>query len=553
VSTDDGEERQVPPEQAAALRHALERVWPLVRRRHLFPELPSPRLESSNSRVAMEIREKQITLSLEYAVDMSRLIPAETVLTALLDHAVSHYTCCPWDLATHLRLYARAKDILGDADQARKATDLFMDVVANTHAVKERQSPLPSLYRHAPRDHADQVLCSLFENIWGMDLDAKDHREEVRRLSAIPYLDKRRWPASLTRFIRGIRPLLEDAQAEAVQDQSGMGGHGFRQYRAEEIEQALREFAKEVDSPQKFVEIFEDIQNDLQACGPCDLEGMGYGKGCPVDANWLYYMKLAENYALPVKKIPMRDSGNLHPHSHRPWEIGQPVREIDPWSSFGKYLPGITQIWERRQGEIFGVREKTPDCLIIIDSSGSMVDPRARLSHAVLGAGCAADAYLRNDAQVAVYNFSDAPAGGREHLPFTKSRTLVYRVLCRYFGGGTVLDLPEITNLVRNTEADVFLITDMQITNLDHTIARLSALNNRVTAVHVGKKPGAQRFIKAAKQSPNISVFGVEKPADIPRIVLGSVRSYLASGKAKKKIVEEPTYWSWTKVPPGRK
>ncbi|MGE5311658.1 MAG: hypothetical protein ACM3MN_07930, partial [Nitrospirota bacterium] len=424
MSTDDGEERQVPPEQAAALRHVLERVWPLVRRRHLFPELPSPRLESSNSRVAMEIREKQITLSLEYAVEMSRLIPAETVLTALLDHAVSHYACCPWDLATHLRLYARAKDILGDADQARKATDLFMDVVANTHAVKERQSPLPSLYRHAPRDHADQVLCSLFENIWGMDLDAKDHREEVRRLSAIPYLDKRRWPASLTRFIRGIRPLLEDAQAEAVQDQSGMGGHGFRQYRAEEIEQALRELAKEVDSPQKFVEIFEDIQNDLQACGPCDLEGMGYGKGYPVDANWLYYMKLAENYALPVKKIPMRDSGNLHPHSHRPWEIGQPVREVDPWSSFGKYLPGITQIWERRQGEIFGVKEQTPDCLIIIDSSGSMVDPRARLSYAVLGAGCAADAYLRNDAQVAVYNFSDAPAGWREHLPFTKSRSL---------------------------------------------------------------------------------------------------------------------------------
>ena len=553
MSTEDGEERQVPPEQAAALRRTLERVWPLVRRRHLFPELPSPRLGSSTSRVAMEIREKQITLNLDYAADMSRLMPAETVLTALLDHAVSHYTCCPWDLATHLRLYARAKDILGDADQARKATDLFMDVVANTHAVKERESPLPSLYRHAPRDHADELLCSLFEHIWGMDLGAKDQRAEVRRLSAIPYLDKRRWPASLTRFIRGIRPLLEDAQAEAAHDQSGMGGHGFRQYRAEEIEQALREFAKEVDSPQKFVEIFEDIQNDLQASGLCDLEGMGYGKGCPVDANWLYYMKLAENYALPVKKIPMRDSGNLHPHSHRPWEVGQPVREVDPWSSFGKYLPGITQIWERRQGEIFGVKEKTPDCLIIIDSSGSMVDPRARLSHAVLGAGCAADAYLRNDARVAVYNFSDAPAGGREHLPFTKSRTLAYRVLCRYFGGGTALDLPAITSLVRDTEADIFLITDMQITNLDHTIARLSALNNRVTAVHVGKKPGALRFIKAAKGTPNISVFGVEKPADIPRIVLGSVRSYLTGGKAKKKIVEEPAYWSWTKVPPGRK
>jgi len=553
VSTEDPEDGWVPLDRdrvGTVLRRALNRLWPMVRRRHLFPELPSPRLESSPSRVAMEIREKQIILNLDYVAEMSRVLPVETVLTALLDHAVSHYTCCPWDLTTHLRLYSRAKEILGDVDLARRATDLFMDVVADTHAVKERQSPLPSLYRHAPRDTADELLCSLFENIWGVDLGAKDHREEVRRLSSIPYLDKRRWLASLSRFIRAIRPFLEGAQTEMAREQMRMGDHGFRQYRPEEIETALREFAKEVDSPQQFVEIFEDIQNDLQASGACDLEGMGFGKGCPVDANWLYYMKLAENYALPVKKIPMRGSGNLHPHSHRPWEIGQPVREVDPWSSFGKYLPGITQIWERRQGEIFGTKEKTPDCLIIIDSSGSMVDPRARLSHAVLGAGCAADAYLRNEAHVAVYNFSDALAGGKEHLPFTKSRALVYRVLCRYFGGGTALDLPEITSLVREIEADIFLITDMQITNLDQTIARLSALNNRVTAVHVGKKPGALRFIKAAKRTANISVFGVEQPADIPRIVLGSVRSYLADRKRKHQVTEEPVYWSWTKHPP---
>jgi hypothetical protein len=553
VSAEDPEEGQAPPDPdgvETVLRRTLDRLWPMVRRRHLFPELPSPRLESCASRAAMEIREKQITLNLDYAAEMSRVLPAETVLIALLDHAVSHYTCCPWDLTTHLRLYARAKEIMGNADLARRATDLFMDVVADTHAVKERQSPLPLLYRHAPRDVADDLLCSLFENIWGVDLGAKEHREEVKRLSSIPYLDKRRWIPSLTRFIRAIRPFLEEAQPEMAQDERRMGGHGFRQYRPEEIEKALREFAKGVDSPQKFVEIFEDIQNDLRASGECDLEGMGYGKGCPVDANWLYYMKLAENYALPIKKIPMRDSGNLHPHSHRPWEIGQPVREVDPWSSFGKYLPGITQIWERRQGEIFGKKEKTPDCLIVIDSSGSMVDPRARLSHAVLGAGCAADAYLRNDAHVAVYNFSDAPAGGREYLPFTRSRPLAYRVLCRYFGGGTALDLREITSLVRDIEADIFLITDMQITNLDQTIARLSALSNRVTAVHVGKKPGALRFIKAAKRTANISVFGVEQPADIPRIVLGSVRSYLADGKRKQRITEEPVYWSWTKHPP---
>jgi len=255
---------------------------------------------------------------------------------------------------------------------------------------------------------------------------------------------------------------------------------------------------------------------------------MGYGAGNPVDANRLYYMKLAENYALPLRKVPMKGSGYLHPHSHRPWEVCQPFQDLDPWSSFGKFLPGITQVWERREGQIYGKQEKTPNCLVIIDSSGSMVDPRTQLSYAVLGGGCAADGYLRHGAKVAVYNFSDAPAGGSEYLPFTTSRSLIYRVLCRYFGGGTAIDLDEVTSVAQESEADIFLITDMQITNLDQTVTRLSILKNRVTAVHVGKKSGALRFIKASVKNQNISVFGVNETNDIPRIVLGSVRSYLA-------------------------
>ena len=127
-----------------------------------------------------------------------------------------------------------------------------------------------------------------------------------------------------------------------------------------------------------------------------------------------------------------------------------------------------------------------------------------------------------------MYNFSDAPAGGKEYLPFTDSRPLIYEVLCRYFGGGTALNIDEITDTAEESKADIFLITDMQISNLDQTVARLSGLENRVTAVHVGKKSGALRFIKASVKNQNISVFGVNEANDIPQIVLGSVKSYLA-------------------------
>lgn len=523
----DMEEHSRSRNQCAEMQGVLERLWPEVRRRHLFPELPLPRFDLSCSPAAMEIRNKQIVLNLHYTQEMAMLLPAETVLSALLDHGVSHYTCCPWDLSTQLRLYARAKEILANGELARRATDLFMDVVADTHAVKERQSSLPQLYRGSSRTSLEEVIFSLYETIWGIDLGGIGQEDVVRRLSIIPYLDKRRWLDSLTRFIRAIRPMLEEAQSNCPEEQPRMGVHGFEQYTAEEIERALRDFAREVDSPEQFAEVFEDLQNELQS-HQHSADDMGRGAGRLVAANQLYYMKLAENYALPLRKVPMRDSGHLHPHSHRPWEVCQPFKDLDPWSSFGKFLPGITQIWERREGLIYGRKEKTPDCLVIIDSSGSMVDPRSHLSYAVLGAGCAADAYLRHDASVAVYNFSDAPAGGKEYLPFTRSRPLIYKILCQYFGGGTALNLDEVVSVARKSEADIFLITDMQITNLDQTVSRFSRLENRVTAVHVGKKSGALRFIRASARNRNISVFGVNEATDIPQIVLGSVRSYLA-------------------------
>jgi hypothetical protein len=515
-------------EQPQELQELLEQLWPEVRRRHLFPEIPTPRFESNHSPVAMEMRHKQIILNLEYVKTMSNILPAKTVLETLLDHGISHYTCCPWDLSTHLRFYARAKKILGEDNLARKATDLFMDIVADTHAVKERQSSLPLLYQCGVRTGLEEIICSLYQRIWGVDLGCPRQDETVSRLATIPYLDKRRWMASLSRFIRGIRPLLEEGNSTLPDEHPRMGKHGFKQYAPEDIEQALREFAVEAESPEQFADIFADLQDQLEKVNRDRDDGMGHGAGSPVDANRLYYMKLAENYALPLRKKDMKGSGHLHPHSHRPWEVCQPFQDLDPWCSFGKYLPGITQIWQRKEGQIYGKKEKTPDCLVIIDSSGSMVDPRTNLSYAVLGGGCAADTYLRYDAGVAVYNFSDALAGGKEHLPFTRSRSLIYQVLCRYFGGGTALDLDEVTGVAEASEADIFLITDMQITNLDQTISRFSRLHNRVTAVHVGKKSGALRFIKASVKNKNISVFGVNSSSDIPRIVLGSIRNYLA-------------------------
>jgi hypothetical protein len=57
--------------------------------------------------------------------------------------------------------------------------------------------------------------------------------------------------------------------------------------------------------------------------------------------------------------------------------------------------------------------------------------------------------------------------GGKAILDFTSERAKIYGVLCKYFGGGTALNLNELDPLLAAAkEPDIFIITDMKITNL---------------------------------------------------------------------------------------
>jgi len=500
-----------------------------VRRRHLYPELPHPVWEENLERVALEIKEKRISLSRGFVEEMSQVMDEEEVVGGLLDHAVSHYLYCPWDFSTHLKLYSEAKRVLKDKQMAMRATDYFMDVVADTQCVSQKESPLPRLYAHVKRGIMDEAIHALYQRIWGVNLGVEGYEEVARKLSRLPYLDRRRWPETIRRFSKVVQSLLEmEERFGGLNRPSPMGSHGLQNYSSQEIEQGLKDLAAASESPAEFKEIVEDFEEDLLEAASPNERGMGLGPGRSLEADILYYMKLAENYNLPIRKTPMHKSGSLYPHHHVPWEVGRPFQDIDPWTSFGKIMPGITQIWERREGEVFGEDEGTPDCIVMIDSSGSMINPRQQLSYAVLGAACACDAYLRNDARVAVYNFSDANAGGAQILPFNRHRFEIYRAICHYFGGGTKLHLEDIEQLQTGRNPDIFLITDMQITNLEALISYFNEHANRVTAVHIGDNEHVQTFRRSMKLRKNISIYGVEKKEDIPKIVLGKIQEYFA-------------------------
>jgi hypothetical protein len=339
----------------------------------------------------------------------------------------------------------------------------------------------------------------------------------------------------MRKFARSIKPLMvEEENEQGGQGEKGssnpQGDHDLAQYSSEEIDQGLRDYAKRTLALSEFRDMVEDFSEELKEAGYGMEGGMGRGGGALIDADILFYMKLAENYSIPLKKLPLEEKGSLHPHSHSPWEVGSPVQDVDIWTSFGRIMPGITQVWKKREGKGRGKVEGTPDCLIVIDSSGSMINPRKSLSYAVLGAACAANAYLRHQSKVAVYNFSDAPMGGKDVLDYTDNREEIYRVLCKYFGGGTALDLEDLNPLIQGKKnLDLFIITDMKITNLETLIGFFGQLRNRVTAVHIGDNPYAARFGKAVEKKKNINIYTVKRKEDIPLIVLGKIGEYFNS------------------------
>jgi hypothetical protein len=532
------------------LQAMIEEIWPRVKKKHFYPELPIPKAgkivdsvqgrTGQNEGVGLEMKQKQMTINPTFVSQMKEKMPEKQVVEALLDHGITHYTFCPWDFHTHLTLYAEAKKVMGDKALAKQVANTFIDVIADTHCVKKRSTEIPELHRYLKKGKLEEVIASLYQKIWGIDMGiplprtvGKRHDEIVRRLSRIPYLDRSRWAESIQKFARSLKPLFFEEQEEEANsggkgNSNPQGDHDLTHYSYEEIDQGLRDYVKKRMALSEFRELIEDFSDELKESGYGIEEAMGRGRAQPIDADILFYMKLAENYSIPLKKLPLEKKGSLHPHSHSPWEIGSPFQDVDIWTSFGKIMPGLTQIWKKKEGKGRGKKESAPDCLIAIDSSGSMINPRKDLSYAVLGAACAANAYLRNDSQVAVYNFSDAPMGGKDILDYTDKREDIYRVLCKYFGGGTALELEDLIPLIQGRKSlDLFIITDMKITNLEVLINFFGKIKNRITAVHIGENPHAVRFEKAVEKKKNISIFTVKRKEDIPHIVLGSIREYL--------------------------
>jgi len=179
----------------------IDEIWQKLKKKHLYPEIPMPKVRElldqgkggaeEDEGVGLEMKQKQMTINGAFVSKMKGKMSEEKVIEALLDHGITHYTFCPWDFHTHLRLYAEAKKVVGDKELAKQVSNYFIDVIADTHCVKKRFTEIPELHRNLEKGAIDEVIAFLYQRFGESDLgiqpsktSGKTQTDIVRRLAA---------------------------------------------------------------------------------------------------------------------------------------------------------------------------------------------------------------------------------------------------------------------------------------------------------------------------------------------------------------------------------
>jgi hypothetical protein len=466
---------------------ALKELFEKVRKKLYYPPVEKFEVSEGESRFEFGRRLKLIIGKEEVKVFSRKAL--EGLFALNLNHWAKH----PYDLKTILL----EEYWLRDFEKRSEIRDIFDDLVSTLDLIFNRGiDEVIDYYHQAPiRGKHDVLIRAYLQRVSGeMLVDVnEDIERRVDELMKIDFLDlrKMRLRMNLIRFGKIIEDLIEGFQPQiSVED-----------FSEEDLREALKEAAWELDERE-----FEDL---------CRFIGKKTSTVIKKPRK-VWYMEKARNYSIYIQ--PRSRTGSLYPSEIREFEFDDKIEAFNPVDSYGKLIPGIAKkyVYEDFEGMVGGIS----DAVIVIDSSGSMMDPERGVSYAVLGAFVIARNYLENGARVGVVNFSN------ENLSLLPTRgDVVFDHLILYQGGGTHLDVDELKIYLDRlrTQPDLIMITDGGIENIDEVSEFISKLKS-MTVIWIKKHvEGLKEFserVERLKAMRGVEIFEVEDEKDIPSIAV---------------------------------
>ena len=561
----------------------MGREWQKVRKSFHYPQLPHPKLVEDESNGSMDIKNLEVTVSEPFIKGFEEHgIPPEESLNEVLTHELTHFMKFPGSVLNVLRLQKSAQGI-ADGHKVSELRSAFTEAQTNIYMLNERKHPATAKMRKAyglpEGDSFGRLMYGLYQEVSGQDLGVEpkersltekvkgalgirpsdEERSLIEKLKDIDYTSKARETDNFRRFaqvLKDYQPPQQDNKQGEGQDGQGEGqsqgkgdgqgkpcqgsGNGLEGFTDNQVREGLKQFAQECSNPQEYEEVVRQVLNEGEEQESSGQQGQpthamgkraGSGRGITQLAD-NFYTALAEKHAIPIRKKPMHKNGTLYPYSHTSFEVGDPITEVDAFSTPG-ILPGITKKWVKKEGEVYGDNESVPDSFLVIDNSPSMfmptgnevIAPSRRIYQHIVGATAISNAYLLNGSRVAVYSF-----GSNDHLTNpTKDREAVHRELRRYSSdGGTTFNPRFLEGVLRESEGeyDISIISDMDIRNLDRFVNAVLGIpqTHRVHLLYTENNSYVGKLRQSFGNRENVAILPLTCERDIQQITMGELQ-----------------------------
>lgn len=475
-----------------ALRRRWEAMWPAaleawsrftrLRPPTLCVSVAAARREGLSGSFAMiRLADQAVVVSLPDVVATG----VEDYALEVLAHEIGHHVLAPATLTDHARTIARMRWSLPTVEaRAPMIANLYTDLLINDRLQRSAGLQLADVYRTIGRRAGSggslwAVYMRIYEILWILERGSLGGGPTDDRMEGDAWLGARLvrsyardWLDGSGRFAALMLPyLLDDETSQEVLAKlfdtrdAAMDGEVPGLADEDPGERTGAVHPAEEGELAEDAEVGEEIEPKEtpaptaqrgQARQPFEYGEILRGAGLALDDHEVavrYYRERAMPYLVPFPSIRSPEGHEPLPEGLEPWDIGQPLDEIDWLQSVLEsplVVPGMTTV-RRLYGTTEGaLPEREPlDLDLYVDSSGSMVDPRRLVSYPALAGAILALSALRAGARVQATLWS-----GKHQVAgtpgFVRDERAVLRTLTGYFGGGTAFPIHRL----RDTYAD---------------------------------------------------------------------------------------------------
>jgi hypothetical protein len=426
----------------------------------------------------------------------------------ILAHEIGHHVLAPANATDHFRLLARMRRALPTLERhAPMVANLYADLLINDRLQRQAGLRMADIYRRLAATHSSgsktspskvwMLYMGIYEHLWKLDAGTLGGSLDDEHLKADAWLGARLirvyagdWLNAAGRFASLLLPyLVEDGEAEAAMRYThdtkdaaeGCEPSGAQEVEDNEIDGAIHPSEDGRITGDAEILPLGSQRQASQARGQA-REPFEYGEVLRASGIKLTDHDIAVRYyrerALPhLVAFPTQiswDSPELQLEGVEPWDIGDPLDEID-WletiTQSPRVIPGVTTV-KRMYGRVPSSElERVPvDLDMYVDSSGSMPNPQRHTSFLALAGAIIALSALRVGSRVQATLWS----GKRQFMctkGFVRDEDAVLRVLTGYYGGATAFPIHQLRDTFANRSdtsraVHILMISDDGITTM---------------------------------------------------------------------------------------